>query len=115
MHDTSNDTERRGRWRRVICLLAGLAAGAPPGLRGGCAAVTNPVAQGVPVERLPPDWLPRPREEEKPIPLTLLRQKQPDAYRLDAGDVLGVYIEKVLGDRAVPPPVRLAELPGQAP
>jgi protein involved in polysaccharide export with SLBB domain len=115
MHDTSNDTERRGRWRRVICLLAGLTASALPGLAGGCAAVTNPVAQGVPVERLPPDWLPRPREEEKPIPLTLLRQKRPDVYRLDAGDVLGVYIEKVLGDRAVPPPVRLAELPGQAP
>ena len=71
----------------------------------GCAAVTNPIADGVPVDRLPPDFLPRPREEEKTIPLTLLRQKPPDAYRLDAGDVLGVFIEAVLGDKNQPPPV----------
>jgi protein involved in polysaccharide export with SLBB domain len=115
MHDTSTDTERRGGWRQVFCLLAGLAACALPGLAGGCAAITNPVAEGVPVERLPREYLARPREEKKPIPLPLLRQKAPDNYRLDAGDVLGVYIEKVLGDRTVPPPVRLSELPGQTP
>ena len=79
----------------------------------GCAAVTNPVADGVPVDRLPPDYFPRPREEEKTIPLTLLRQKAPDVYRLDAGDVLGVYIEGVFGDKnqpQQPPPVHYSEL-----
>ncbi len=76
----------------------------------GCAAVTNPVADGVPVRRLPAGYLPPPKEDEKTIPLTLLRQKPPDAYRLDAGDVLGVYIENVLGDKNQPPPVHFSEL-----
>ncbi len=76
----------------------------------GCAAVTNPVAEGVPVDRLPPDFFPQPREEEKTIPLTLLRQKPPDAYRLDVGDVLGIYIEGILGDKTQPPPVHYSEL-----
>jgi protein involved in polysaccharide export with SLBB domain len=76
---------------------------------GGCAAMTNPVADGIPAERVPPQYLGRPREEEKTISLTLLRQKPPDAYRLDAGDILGVYIDNILGDRNQPPPVRVSE------
>src|SRR5262245_48731710 len=76
----------------------------------GCAAVSNPVGDAVPVERLPPEVLGRPKAEEKTIPLPLLRQKPPDVYRLEAGDVLGVYIENVLGDRNQPPPVRVPEL-----
>jgi protein involved in polysaccharide export with SLBB domain len=112
MLHTSNDTGRGGR--RLAGLLLALAGCALAGL-GGCAAVTNPVAEGIPVEYMPREYLARPREEERPIPLTLLRQKPPDVYRLDTGDVLGVYIEKVLGDRTQPPPVRFGELPGQAP
>ena len=33
------------------------------------------------------------------FPLTLLRQKEPDAYRVDKGDVLTVFAEDVLGVR----------------
>ena len=76
----------------------------------GCAAVTNPVAEGVPVNRLPGDFFPQPREQEREIPLTLLRQKPPDAYRLDSGDVLGVYIEGILGDKTQLPPVHYSEV-----
>jgi protein involved in polysaccharide export with SLBB domain len=75
----------------------------------GCAALTNPVADGVPVRRLPPELLATSRESEKTIPLNLLRQSQPDAYRLDAGDVLGVYVEGILGQANQPPPVRYGE------
>src|SRR5262245_38435762 len=71
----------------------------------GCAALTNPVAQGIPVHRLPPEVLGRPREEEIPIPLTRLRQSPPEKYRIAAGDVLGVWIEGVLGARDQAPPV----------
>ncbi|MCI0683956.1 MAG: polysaccharide biosynthesis/export family protein [Gemmataceae bacterium] len=78
-------------------------------LSSGCAAVTNPVAEGVPVRRLPREFLPPPRQALEQIPLTWLRQPPPDVYRLDVGDVLGVYIESVLGEKNVPPPVRLAE------
>jgi RNA polymerase sigma factor (sigma-70 family) len=42
---------------------------------------------------------------EQPLPLAQLRQKAPDAYRIDAGEVLGVFIEGVLGQRGEVPPV----------
>jgi len=81
----------------------------------GCAAVTNPVADGVPVRRLPPEVFGIPKTAERALPLTLLRQKPPDVYRLEAGDILGIYIEGVLGDRTQPPPVRLVEQSGVPP
>jgi hypothetical protein len=64
---------------------------------GGCAAITNPVADGVPVRLLPPEFLALPKGCAQTIPLNLLRQPPPDAYRLAPGDVLGVYIKGVLG------------------
>jgi hypothetical protein len=78
-------------------------------LGSGCAAITNPVANAVPVRRLPPQFLGRPRENDQPVPLSLLRQKPPDKYVLEPGDVLGVWVEGVLGDQTQPPPVSLTE------
>src|SRR5437773_12379691 len=57
------------------------------GLSGGCASFSNPtLADSIPVHRLPPDVLGRPREDDKTIPLTLLPQKQPEVDLLDPGD-----------------------------
>ena len=106
MHTSSDQAGHAMRNRRFHLGTAALLCAA----LSGCAAVTNPVASGVPVDRLPPDYFPLPREEEKTIPLTLLRQKAPDAYRLDSGDVLGVYIEGILGDKTQPPPVHYSEV-----
>jgi protein involved in polysaccharide export with SLBB domain len=78
-------------------------------LLGGCASVTNPVADGVPVRRLPPDLFARPRGNDRTIPLNLLRQNPPEVYRLEPNDILGIYIEGVLGDRTAPLPVRPVE------
>ena len=78
-------------------------------LLNGCAAWTNPTALGVPVDRLPPHLLGRPREDAKPIPLTLLQQTPPTVYRLDTGDVLGIWIEGVLGERNQPVPVQTVD------
>jgi protein involved in polysaccharide export with SLBB domain len=75
----------------------------------GCAAITNPVAEGIPVRRLPAEYLAKPKEEARTIPLTLLRQPQPDAYRVDAEDTLGIFIEGVLGKVGELPPLRLPE------
>jgi protein involved in polysaccharide export with SLBB domain len=75
----------------------------------GCASITNPVSDGVPVRQLAPEFLKQGTENYQSIPLTSLRQKPPEFYRLEANDVLGVYIEGVLGERNVPPPVRYAE------
>jgi Polysaccharide biosynthesis/export protein len=84
-------------------LLVGVA------LAGGCAAMTNPVADGVPVRRLPAEVLGRPRSDLKPIPDTLLRRKELDDYRLDKGDVLAVIASEVFGDERVQTPVKLAD------
>jgi protein involved in polysaccharide export with SLBB domain len=46
-------------------------------------------------------------QRERPLPLALLRQNPPDAYRLDAGDVLGVFVEGILGDRSSAPPLTI--------
>jgi hypothetical protein len=92
-------------WGRV--LLAAVALPLWSGLTG-CAALTNPVAHGVPVERVPPELLGKPKDPEHTIPLTLLGQVPPDTYRLGAGDVLGVWVEGALGDRNVSLPLHVA-------
>src|SRR5262249_19713866 len=78
-------------------------------------ALTNPVADGLPVHRLPPELLAEPKAGTTTIPLTLLRQEPPPAYRLTPGDVLGVWIEGVLGEKSQAPPVHLSELGGVPP
>jgi protein involved in polysaccharide export with SLBB domain len=77
----------------------------------GCTAITNPVGDAVPVRRLPPEVLGRRKDEDRTIPMAWLRQKAPDVYRLAPGDTLGVWVdlEGVLGDKNLPPPVRLAD------
>jgi hypothetical protein len=87
-----------------LLLLAGLAA-AP-----GCAALTNPVADGVPVRRVPPELLAPSKACEQTVPLNLLRQPAPDQYRLAAGDILGVYVEGYLGGPVPTPPVHTGVL-----
>src|SRR5262249_49656466 len=80
----------------------------------GCAAVTNPVANGLPVRLLPEELKAETREGYEQIPLTLLRQQPPKEYILEKGDTLGIYIEGVIGAAETPPPVNipdLAELP----
>jgi protein involved in polysaccharide export with SLBB domain len=74
----------------------------------GCAALTNPTADGVPVRLLPPELLALSKTPEQTIPLSLLGQPEPSAYQLAAGDILAVYIEGFLGDRNVPPPLHVA-------
>lgn len=90
--------------RSAVLLLVALASAS-----GGCAALTNPVADGVPVRRLPAEVLGRPKSDLRPIPLTLLRQKEPDVYYLDKGDVLAVVADEIIAPATVQPPVRLPD------
>src|SRR5437660_1986376 len=91
-----------GYGTRWLCGALLLAAG----MCGGCASFSNPtLAESIPVHRLPPEVFGRPREEEKTIPLTLLRQEPVKTYLLDSGDVLGIFIEGVLGKKDEPPPL----------
>jgi protein involved in polysaccharide export with SLBB domain len=95
--------ERIGR--AGVLVLAPLVCG----VLSGCAALTNPVANGLPARRLPPELLAVPKEGTRPLPLTLLRQKPPEAYRLGPGDVIGIWVEGVLGERNQLPPVQVPE------
>lgn len=81
----------------------------------GCAAITNPVAHGVPVRMLPEELFAESREGYVPIDLTLLRQEKPDEYLLAPGDILGVYIEGILGSEDIPPPVNAPAAENLAP
>ena len=96
---------RRVSGRLAACGLLLLAGG----MGVGCASWSNPtLPDAIPVNRLPREVFALSRETQKTIPLTLLRQKQPEpetGYRLDAGDILGVFVDGVLGDRNQVPPI----------
>ncbi len=105
---------------RVICRSSATCWSATRGLRSvaiaflcsaltGCVALTNPVGNGIPVRRLPPELLGESRAEKQPLTLSLLRQKPPDVYRLAAGDVLAIWIETVLGESGQLPPYHFSE------
>jgi hypothetical protein len=55
--------------------------------------------------RVPREFLGLPRTEMQEITMTRLRQSPPKVYQLGAGDVLGIYIETVVGKSEEPPPV----------
>jgi protein involved in polysaccharide export with SLBB domain len=112
MHDSSDDTIRltRASWPRSPAPL--LAALVVCVFLGGCAAITNPVANGISVRHLPEELLAPSKDGEQTIPLTMLGQSPPPTYRLAAGDVLGVYVEGYLGDHEppLPTPVHVSPL-----
>ncbi|HTU18413.1 MAG TPA: polysaccharide biosynthesis/export family protein [Gemmataceae bacterium] len=90
----------------VVCLLFSVS----------CTAISDPLADGIPARLVPQDLLAVPKCRSQTIPLCALGQPEPDVYRLDTGDVLGVYIEGFLGERTQAPPVFVSppvQLPDQ--
>ena len=75
----------------------------------GCASLTNPVAEGIPVRLVPSELLTEAREQKRTIPLNWLKRPPVGEYRLGAGDILGIYIDGVLGDRGILPPVMVPD------
>jgi len=88
-----------------------------PSLLVGCAAITNPVADGIPVRYLPPEAFGESKDNFKQIQEAYLRQAPPAVYLLAKGDVLGIWVAGVpgLGDKDTPPPVRFSEQGNRAP
>ena len=74
----------------------------------GCTAVLSPI-DTVPANRVPPQFLAEPESIKRPIDVSRLRQVKPENYILDSGDVLGVFIEEVLGALGEAPPVRFPD------
>ena len=67
----------------------------------GCAAI-RPM-DGVPARYLPEELRGVDRAAAQRVDLSRLGQPTPAHYRVDAGDVLAIYIESVLGQRDQPP------------
>ena len=78
-------------------------------LATGCAAVTNPVADGIPVRRLPAEVLGRSKADLKAIPLTVLRQQEQKEYLLDKGDILAIIAEDIIAPANQAPPIRMPD------
>lgn len=90
---------RSGRlWQRAVMALLLVGVGA------GCVS-----RYAVPASRLPPALRARPRNDLEPINLIQLRQDPPPVYQLGPRDILGIYIEGVLGQSDQPPPVHFPE------
>ncbi len=95
----SNDRKRYGH-------LAVLATIAMCMSLTGCTALFSPI-DTIPAARVPAQFLAEPQADKIPIDVARLRQVKPEFYTLDAEDVLGVFIEGVLGNFEEAPPVNL--------
>jgi protein involved in polysaccharide export with SLBB domain len=104
MHSSRRTPGRRARriTRLAFILLCLSSATA------GCAAMTNPVADGLPARRVPPELLVASKATEQPLPLNLLRQPPAAEYLIGPGDVLGVYVQDYLGSATGQLPVHNA-------
>ncbi len=74
----------------------------------GCQSILSPVS-GVPAHRLPPQFLATPKNNLVPIDIARLRQEPPREYLLDTSDILGIYIEGVLGEVDGVPPFHMPQ------
>ncbi len=68
-----------------------------------------------PANRVPLEYLATPRANMQQISMTRLRQNPPNAYRLGPGDILGIYIENVLGNPDEPLLVNFSQDPSRPP
>ncbi|WP_153557327.1 polysaccharide biosynthesis/export family protein [Roseimaritima sediminicola] len=95
----------RASWQAAVGVLLLFAT--------GCTSITNPI-NGIPAKRLPPELFPPPKNNLEPIDISLLSLEPPRNYQLDAGDVLGIYVEGVLpfnqpDTTPEPPPVHFPD------
>ncbi len=82
-----------------ICLCFGLS---------GCTSLLSPI-NAIPAELVPPEFLAEPQANKRPIDVSLLRHIPPPAYILDKDDILGIYVEGVLGNADEAPPVTIPD------
>lgn len=80
--------------RRRRCAAA-LAATFATVVLGGCTALVQPI-NGVPANRLPPQFFAPPKNNLVPVDISVLSSEPPREYQVDKGDILGVYVEGVL-------------------
>lgn len=98
--------------RMLLLAMAVLSASAT-----GCVSLSYSPSNlsAIPAHEVPKEILGRPRSEMQQISISRLRQEPPEVYQLGAGDVLGIYIENVLGLEGESPPVHFPEQGDQPP
>ena len=99
--------------QRLRSASTAVAVGVMATTLGGCASLTQPI-NGVPADRLPPQFLSEPKNDLVPVDISLLSIEPPRDYQLSGGDILGVYIEGVLpfnppNQPPAPPPVNFPQ------
>ena len=99
--------------QRLRSASTAVAVGVMATTLGGCASLTQPI-NGVPADRLPPQFLSEPKNDLVPVDISLLSIEPPRDYLLSGGDILGVYIEGVLpfnppNQPPEPPPVNFPQ------
>lgn len=74
----------------------------------GCTQLVSPI-DAIPADRVPADLLVQPSRDTRPIDYARLRRTPDKDYLLDKGDVLGIFIDGVLGQLNEAPPIRLPD------
>ena len=97
----------RSTYRQRYGQLAAVAAVFVSMSLSGCTALFSPI-DTIPATRVPPQFLAEPQANKVPIDVARLRQAKPEFYTLDSDDVLGIFVEGVLGNFEEAPPVQLA-------
>ena len=101
-----NSTEIIGNRQRNLMLLMAIVLTSISCT--GCTALFSPI-DTIPAHRVPRQFLAEPQANKVPIDFARLRQDQPEFYTLDSEDVLGVFIENVLGEFGSAPPVQIPD------
>jgi protein involved in polysaccharide export with SLBB domain len=92
-------------WRLVAAIALCVAA------MTGCSPYKNPI----PSACVRPSFFDNPRGNKKPINYIRLRQDTPEVYMLGPRDILGIFIEGVLGRVEESPPVHFPDQPNLPP
>lgn len=102
--------------RSVRFLTLALLGWALPSL-SGCTSLHLSLhgPDAVPARMVPPIVMARPRADMQELSLSRLGQSPPEHYQLGPDDVLGIYIESVLGKADEAPPVHFPEEGERAP
>lgn len=74
----------------------------------GCTQIVAPI-DAIPAAQVPPQFLVAPKGESRPVDFSRLRRKPAEKYIIDKGDVLGIFIDGVLGNADEAPPTRLPD------
>lgn len=111
---SANSCSKRHGWgRRLRRAIGGTLLVTAATSLTGCSSLTLPI-DGIPANRLSPDFFPPPKNNLVPVDIALLSLEPPRDYQLGPDDILGIYVEGVLpfnppNEPPQPPPVNFPE------